>query len=50
MVSASPRFHQINRDTGNRIKMVRVDAETEKEVAYEKIVKGFEVGKGQYIE
>jgi DNA end-binding protein Ku len=44
------RFHQINRDTGNRIKMVRVDAETEKEVPYEKIVKGFEVGKGQYIE
>jgi DNA end-binding protein Ku len=44
------RFHQINRDTGNRIKMVRVDAETEDEIPYEKIVRGFEVGKGQYIE
>jgi DNA end-binding protein Ku len=30
--------------------LFRVDAETEKEVPYEKIVKGFEVGKGQYIE
>jgi non-homologous end joining protein Ku len=27
-----------------------VDAETEEEVPYEKIVRGYEVGKGQYIE
>jgi DNA end-binding protein Ku len=44
------RFHQINSDTGNRIKLVRVDSETGDEVPYDKIVKGYEVGKGQYIE
>jgi DNA end-binding protein Ku len=44
------RFHQINRNTGNRIKLQRVDAETGKPVEYEDLVKGYEVGKGQYIE
>src|SRR5215211_7729536 len=44
------RFHQINRNTSNRIKLQRVDAETGKPVEYEDIVKGYEVGKGQYIE
>ncbi len=44
------RFHQINRNTGNRIKLMRVDAETGEPVEYEDIVKGYEVGKGQYIE
>jgi DNA end-binding protein Ku len=44
------RFHQINSDTSNRIKLVRVDSETGDEVPYEKIVKGYEVGKGHYIE
>src|SRR6266516_6188756 len=44
------RFHQINSETGNRIKMMRVDSDTGNEVPYEKIVKGYEIGKGQYIE
>jgi DNA end-binding protein Ku len=44
------RFHQINQDTGHRIKYKKVDAETEHEVPSEKIIKGYEVGKGQYIE
>jgi DNA end-binding protein Ku len=44
------RFHQVNRNTGNRIKMQRVDAETGEEVAYEDIVKGYEVAKGHNIE
>lgn len=44
------RFHQINRQTGNRIKLLRVDAETGEPVEYDDIVKGYEVGKGQYIE
>ena len=44
------RFHQINRETGNRVRLRRVDEETGEEVPYENIVKGFEVGKGQYIE
>jgi DNA end-binding protein Ku len=34
----------------NRIKLQRVDAETGEPVEYEDIVKGYEVGKGQYIE
>jgi DNA end-binding protein Ku len=43
-------FHQINKDTGHRIKYRKVDAETGEEVDSEKIIKGYEVGKGQYIE
>jgi hypothetical protein len=43
-------FHQINEETGNRIKYRKVDAETGDEVDSEKILKGYEVGKGQYIQ
>ena len=43
-------FHQINQDTGNRIRYVKVDAETEEPVESDKIIKGYEVGKGQYIQ
>jgi len=43
-------FHQINRETGNRVKMARVDAVTSEPVEWADIVKGYEVGKGQYIE
>ena len=44
------RFHQMNPETGNRIKMQRVDAETGEPIEYEKIVKGFEVSKGHSVE
>jgi DNA end-binding protein Ku len=44
------RFHQINKETGNRIKYRKVDAETEDDVDAADIVKGYEVGKGEYIE
>jgi len=44
------RFHQINKNTGNRIRYRKVDAETEEEVDAADIVKGYEVGKGEYIE
>lgn len=44
------RFHQINRDTGNRIRYQKVDAETGDEVAAENIVKGYEISKGEYVE
>ena len=44
------RFHQINSETGNRVRMRRVDEGSDDEVPYEKITKGYEVGKGQYIE
>src|SRR5436190_12465332 len=43
-------FHQLNSETGNRVRLRRVDEETGKEVPYEQITKGYEVGKGQYIE
>jgi len=44
------RFHQINKKSGNRIKYRKVDAETEDEADASDIVKGYEVGKGEYIE
>jgi DNA end-binding protein Ku len=43
-------FHQINKNTGNRIKYRKVDAETGDEVESDDIIKGYEVGKGQYLE
>jgi len=43
-------FHQINKKTGHRIKHLKVDAQTGDEVEFNDIIKGYEVGKGQYIE
>jgi DNA end-binding protein Ku len=43
-------FHQINKETGNRIKYRKVDAETGDEVEASDIIKGYEVGKGEYLE
>ena len=43
-------FHQLNKETGNRIRYRKVDAGTGDEVPQENIVKGYEVGKGEYIE
>jgi DNA end-binding protein Ku len=43
-------FHQLNKKTGNRIKYRKVDAETGDEVASDEIIKGYEVGKGEYLE
>jgi DNA end-binding protein Ku len=43
-------FHQLNKETGHRIKYQKVDAETGDEVAADDIVKGYEVGKGEYIQ
>ncbi len=43
-------FHQINGETGNRIRYRKVDQVTGEEVASDQIIKGYEVGKGQYIE
>ncbi|MBR0780743.1 Ku protein [Bradyrhizobium iriomotense] len=43
-------FNQLNRQTGHRIKYLKVDADTGDEVANEDIVKGYELEKGQYIE
>ena len=43
-------FNQINKKTGNRIRYRKVDADTGDEVDSSEIIKGYEVGKGQYIE
>jgi DNA end-binding protein Ku len=43
-------FHQINKNTGNRIKYRKVDAETGDEIETADIIKGYEVGKGLYLE
>ena len=43
-------FHQLNKKTGNRIKYRKVDAETGDEVETDEIIKGYEVGKGEYLE
>ena len=43
-------FHQLNKDTGNRIRYRKIDAETGDEVDSAKIIKGYEIGKGEYIE
>ncbi|HZO36259.1 MAG TPA: Ku protein [Solirubrobacteraceae bacterium] len=43
------RFHQLNRSTGSRIAMRRVDPSTEEEVAYEDIVKGYELSPDRYV-
>src|ERR1700716_2845368 len=43
-------FHQLNKNTGHRIKYRKVDAESGDEVESEDIIKGYEVGKGEYIE
>src|SRR5580658_7256866 len=43
-------FHQLNKETGNRIRYHKVDEGTGEEVPADHIVKGYEVGKGQYIE
>src|SRR3981081_1457673 len=43
-------FHQLNKSTGHRIKYRKVNAETGDEVDSADIIKGYEVGKGEYIE
>src|SRR5215471_18285373 len=43
-------FHQLNKATGHRIKQRKIDAVTGQEVDSENIIKGYEVGKGAYIE
>jgi len=48
--SEKVRFNQLNRNTGNRIKYLKVDASTGEEVDNEDIVKGYQVSKGRYIE
>jgi DNA end-binding protein Ku len=43
-------FHQLNKNTGHRIKYRKVDADTGDEVESTDIIKGYQVGKGEYPE
>src|SRR6267143_1152155 len=43
-------FHQLNKKTGHRVKYRKVDAESGDEVDSADIIKGYEGGKGDYIE
>jgi DNA end-binding protein Ku len=43
-------FNQINRNTGHRIRYLKVDADTGEEVASDDIMKGYAVDKDTYIE
>src|ERR1700712_3707237 len=43
------RFNMINPKTGNRVKMLTVDSETEEELSRRDTIKGYEYQKGHYI-
>jgi len=43
------RFHQLNRDTQARIQQKRVDSTTGDEVAYDQLVKGYEIAPDRYV-
>ncbi len=43
------RFHQLERGTSDRVSNRRVNERTGKEVEYSEIVKGYDVGEGQYV-
>jgi DNA end-binding protein Ku len=43
-------FNQINRNTGHRIKYMKVDADTGEEVSNDDITKGYKVDTDTYIE
>ena len=45
----SVRFHQLSGKTGARIRQKRVDPTTDEEVAYEDIVKGYEITPDRYV-
>src|SRR5262245_42821114 len=49
-LSEKIHFHRINRQTGNRLKQQNVDSETGEVVDRDQIGRGYEVGKGQYLE
>ena len=46
---ASIKFNLINPKTGNRIRMMTVDAETDEELQRRDLVKGYEFRKNQYL-
>src|SRR6202051_2144057 len=43
-------FNQINKNTGHRIRYLKVDADTGEEVSSEDIVKGYQIDRDRYLE
>ena len=43
-------FNRINKKTGNRLKQINVDSETGAQVEREDVGRGYEVGKGEYLQ
>jgi DNA end-binding protein Ku len=43
------RFHQIDAESGQRIRQQRINPVSGEEVAYEQIVKGYEIGPDRYV-
>ena len=43
------RFHQLSGKTGTRVAQKRVDSQTQEEVPYEEIVKGYELAPDRYV-
>ena len=48
-IATTIRFNMINPETGNRIRMKTVDAETDQEVQRRDLVKGYEFRKNHYL-
>jgi DNA end-binding protein Ku len=47
--SKTVRFHQLDSETGSRIRQQRVNEATGEEVPYERIVKGYELASGHHV-
>ena len=43
-------FNQINKNTGHRIRYLKVDADSGEEVSSEDIIKGYQIDKDRYLE
>lgn len=49
LTTSRPSFHQIDRETGERVRYQRLSAESGREVSSDDIVKGYEVGRDAYV-
>src|SRR5918999_5167194 len=43
------RFHQLDAESGQRIRQQRINPESGEEVPYEQIIKGYEIGPDRYV-
>ena len=43
------RFHQLDAESGQRIRQQRVNPESGEEIPYERIIKGYEIGPDRYV-